>query len=34
MLMAAYIEIGYDKGWKRADVCYTCLHTHKHFPWQ
>ena len=34
LLMAAYIEIGHDKGWKRADVWYTCLHTHKHFPWQ
>lgn len=30
----AYIEIGHDKGWKRADVWYTCLHTHHHFPWQ
>lgn len=34
LLMAAYIEIGHDKGWKRADVWYTCLHTHKHYPWQ
>lgn len=33
-LMTAYIEIGHDKGWKRADVWYTCLHTHQHFPWQ
>ena len=34
ILMMAYIEIGHDKGWKRADVWYTCLHTHNHFPWQ
>lgn len=34
VMMAAYIEIGHDKGWKRADVWYTCLHTHYHFPWQ
>lgn len=34
LLMAAYVEIGHDKGWKRADVWYTCLRTHKHFPWQ
>lgn len=34
LLMVAYIEIGHDKGWKRADVWYTCIHTHKHFPWQ
>lgn len=30
----AYIEIGHDRGWIRADVWYTCLHTHNHFPWQ
>lgn len=34
LLMSAYIEIGHDKGWKRADVWYTCTHTHHHFPWQ
>lgn len=34
LLIAAYIEIGHEKGWKRADVWYTCLHTHKHFLWQ
>lgn len=34
ILTMAYIEVGHDKGWKRADVWYTCLHTHKHFPWQ
>ena len=28
LLMIAYIEIGHDKGWKRANVWYTCLHTH------
>ena len=33
-LMIAYIEIGHNKGWKRADVWYTCIHTHHHFPWQ
>lgn len=33
-MMAAYIEIGHDRGWNRAEVWYTCLHTHKHFPWQ
>lgn len=34
LLMSAYIEIGHDRGWKRADVWYTCIHTHHHFPWQ
>lgn len=34
LLMAAYIEIGHERGWKRADTWHTCLHTHKHFPWQ
>ena len=34
LLMIAYIEIGHDKGWKRADVWYTCIHTYHHFPWQ
>lgn len=34
LLMAAYIEIGHDRGWNRAEVWYTCLHTHKHYPWQ
>ena len=34
IMMMAYIEIGHDKGWKRADVWYTCLHSHNHFPWQ
>ena len=29
-----YIEIGHDKGWPRAEVWYTCLYTHHHFPWQ
>ena len=33
MLMAAYIKIGHDKGWKRASTWYTCIHTHHHFPW-
>lgn len=33
LIMTAYIEIGHDKGWKRAEVWYTCLHTHIHFPW-
>ena len=28
LLMIAYIGFGHDKGWKRADVWYTCLHTH------
>lgn len=30
----AYVEIGHDKGWPRAEVWHTCLHTHHHFPWQ
>lgn len=34
VLTIAYVEIGHDKGWKRADAWYTCLHTHHHFPWQ
>lgn len=34
LIMTAYIEIGHNKGWNRAAVWYTCLHTHKHFPWQ
>ena len=34
MLMAAYIKIGHDQGWKRASAWYTCIHTHHHFPWQ
>lgn len=34
ILTIAYIEIGHDKGWKRADKWYTCIHTHQHFPWQ
>ena len=34
ILMIAYIEIGHNKGWKRADVWYTCIHTHHHFLWQ
>lgn len=34
LFMAAFIEIGHDKGWKRAEVWYTCVHTHQHFPWQ
>jgi len=34
VMMFAYIELGHDKGWMRADVWYTCIHTHHHFPWQ
>jgi len=34
LIMFAYIELGHDKGWMRADVWYTCIHTHHHFPWQ
>lgn len=34
ILMFGYIEFGHDRGWKRADVWYTCIHTHNHFPWQ
>lgn len=34
ILTIAYIEIGHNKGWKRADVWYTCIHTHHHFSWQ
>lgn len=34
MLMIGYIEFGHDRGWKRADAWYTCIHTHNHFPWQ
>ena len=34
LLTVAYIEIGHDKGWKRASTWYTCIHTHHHFPWQ
>jgi len=33
-MTVAYIEFGHDRGWKRADVWYTCIHTHHHFPWQ
>lgn len=34
VVMLGYVEIGHDKGWKRADIWHTCLHTHHHFPWQ
>ena len=34
VVTVAYVEIGHDKGWKRADTWYTCLHTHHHFLWQ
>lgn len=34
LLTVAYIEIGHDKGWKRASTWCTCIHTHHHFPWQ
>ena len=33
ILMFGYIEFGHDRGWKRADVWYTCIHAHNHFPW-
>lgn len=34
VMMFAYVELGHDRGWMRADVWYTCIHTHHHFPWQ
>lgn len=33
-LAVIYIDVGHDKGWKRADVWYNCLHTHNPFLWQ